>query len=190
MKHKLTNVQGKTLAKPYAKAVMAMLPQASYDPFTKRWDTQESINDLPVHAATKQQIFHPTSESRHFTRADAARVFDETLLPADQRVPHPELTQLEKDKLAGVPFEQRVAMAAQRNEEEQQKKLRKDQRRREREANALKIVDKGRWEFRFREISVDDAGADGRGAHGTGWRYGVPHRDRKRAEVKIPTRVE
>jgi hypothetical protein len=169
---------------------MGMLPQARYDPYTKRLDTPESINDLPVHAATKQQIFYPTSESRRFTRADAARVFDEALLPTDQRVPHPELAQLEKDKLAGMPFEIRVALAAERNEEEQQKKLLKDQKRREREAKALKVVDTARWEFRFREVSVDDAGSDGRGQHGTGWRYGVPHRDRKRAEVKIPTRVE
>src|SRR6516162_6449755 len=110
--------QGKRLARPYAKAVIAMLPQTPYpyDQNSRTPQAHESINDLPVHAATKQQIFHPTSESREFTRADAAKIFDESLLPADQRVPHPELTELERDRLSGMPYTERVAKAKQRNE--------------------------------------------------------------------------
>ena len=38
--------------------------------------------------------------------------------------------------------------------------------------------------------NVDDAGKDGRSRKGTGWRYGVPFYDRRRGEVKIPTKVE
>lgn len=170
---------------------MAMLPQTVYppDPDSKAPKAHESINDLPVHSATVQQIFHPTSESRHFTRADAARIFDETLLPADERVPHPELALLERERLAFIPYQERVARAIQRNDELQKKKEAADQRRREWEAKTLKVVPGKRWDFRFRDISVDEAGADGRGPKGTGWRYGVPHMDRRKGEVKIPTRA-
>lgn len=186
--------KGKRLAKPYAKAVMEMLPKTPYEPNkgdqNRSQKPHESINDLPVHAATTQQIFHPTSESRHFTRADAAKVFDDMLLPADQRVPHPELADLERDRLAGLPYNERIVKDTERRAAEQQKKLVAEQRRKFREQKAVKKVDDGgRWEFRFREINVDDAGADGRGHRGTGWRYGVPHMDRRRNELKIPKNV-
>ena len=46
-----------------------------------------------------------------------------------------------------------------------------------------------RYEFRFKEVSVNDAGRDGRSRKGTGWRYGAPFDDRKRGVVKIPTSV-
>jgi hypothetical protein len=183
--------QGKRLAKPYAKAVMAMLPQTAYPCKTNnRAQPHESINDLPVHVATMQQIFHPTSESREFTRADAARVFDEKLLPADCRVPHPELAELEKDRLAGVPYNERIARAAKRDEEIVQRKSAAEQRRKEWEDKSVKVVNSPRWDFKFREINVDDAGVNGRGYNGTGWRYGAPHMDRRKGEVKIPMRVE
>jgi hypothetical protein len=168
-----------------------MLPQTVY-PYrnNSRAQPHESINDLPVHVVTMQQIFHPTSESREFTRADAARVFDEKLLPADQRVPHPELAELERDRLAGMPYDERVARAAKRNEEAEQKKNAAEQRRKEWEERSVKVVSNSRWDFKFRDISVDDAGVDGRGYNGTGWRYGAPHMDRRKGEVKIPTRAE
>jgi hypothetical protein len=169
---------------------MSMLPQTSYHP-TQPIKAHESINDLPVHAATMQQIFHPTSESRKFTRVDAAKAFGEKLLPADQRVPHPELTEMERERLAGIPFDERKARAKERNEVALTKKLAADERRRLREEKAIKRVQSGpRWEFHFREVSVDQAGPDGRGPRGTGWRYGVPHMDRRRGEYKIPKRVE
>lgn len=64
----------------------------------------------------------------------------------------------------------------------------------EREAKALKTVvplnGKGRAEFRFRDISVESVGKDGRGREGVGARYGMPHEDRKRGIIKIPTKVE
>jgi hypothetical protein len=167
-----------------------MLPQTPYPNPKGRSQPHESINDLPVHVATMQQIFHPTSESRQFTRADAAKVFDEHLLPADQRVPHPELAELERDRLAGMPYDERAEKTVKRNDELQQQKVIVEQRRREREGKTVKLVGGTRWDFRFRDISVDDAGADGRGHRGTGWRYGAPHMDRRRGEVKIPTRVE
>jgi hypothetical protein len=167
---------------------MEMLPQTEY-PNDGSQATHESINDLPVHSATMQQIFYPTSESREFTRADAAKIFDDTLLAADERVPHPELAELERDRLAGVPYAHREAQSAKREEEATQKKEAAEQRRREREAATVKVVSGKRWDFKFREISVDDIGVDGRGPRATGWRYGAPHRDRTRGEVKIPRQV-
>jgi len=186
--------EGKTLARPYAKAVLAMLPKTPYDPENlngkpKAFHFHEPINDLPVHSSTVNQIWHPTSESRHFTRSDAARVFDEKLLPADKRVPHPELALLQKDRLAGVPEEAIIEAANKREHHAFVKKQAAEQKRREWEIKSTKSVDQGRWEFKFKEMSVDAAGLDGRGARGVGWRYGMPHSDRKRGQVKIPTRV-
>lgn len=48
----------------------------------------------------------------------------------------------------------------------------------------------GKWEFRFKDISVQDVGKDGRSRKGVGFRYGLPAQDRKRGQIKIPTRVE
>jgi hypothetical protein len=169
---------------------MMMLPKTPYseDP-TKRKQPHESINDLPVHSATGTQIFHPTSESRHFTRADAAKVFDENLLPADDRVPHPELTLMHKDRLAGMTRDEIDERQEKRDEVSEMKRQQKAARRAAKEAT-VKKVDTGRYQFRFTDVNVDDIGKDGRGHKGVGWRYGVPHMDRSRAKVKIPTRVE
>jgi hypothetical protein len=168
---------------------MSMLPKTPFDPEDKKVKPHESINDLPVHAATGQQIFHPTSESRHFTRADAAKVFHEKLLPADDRVPHPELAEMHKEFKLGLPPKEREANAKAREEAEEKKRQLAAARQARKEA-AIKKVDTGRWEFRFTEINVDDAGKDGRGHKGTGWRYGRPHMDRSRGTVKIPSSVE
>ena len=183
--------QGKRLAKPYSRAVMAMLPQTPYPntSWTGVVQPHESINDLPVHAATQQQIFYPTSESRQFTRVDAARIFADGLLPADLRVPHPELIEDERLRLEGVGAKDIAERAEARSKEAYEKKAAFDERKRAREAAALKVVPGVRWDFKFREVSVDAAGETGRGKNGTGWRYGVPLYDRRRGEIKIPTRV-
>lgn len=175
--------QGKTLAKPYARAINATIPQGRMNkPF-------ESINDLPVHKATEQQIFWPASEARHFTREDAAKVFADGLLPADKRVPHPEVIQQLKERNAGIPPQERAQLAAARARAENEKKAAAVERRMKKEAAAIKVVEGARWDFKFRDIKVDDAGPTGRDLKGTGWRYGAPHRDRIRGEIKIPTRV-
>lgn len=180
-------LQGKPLARPYADAIMSMVPltQKNQDGRT----SHESINDLPIHIATGQQIFHPTSESRHFTREDAAKIFDENLLPADQRIPHPELIEMHKEFNAGLSREERFARITAREEAEDAVRQRKMEQRAKDEAKITK-VNTARWEFRIKDINVDDIGKDGRGAQGTGWRYGKPLMDRKRGQVKIPTRVQ
>ncbi|KAK4690758.1 hypothetical protein P7C71_g6105, partial [Lecanoromycetidae sp. Uapishka_2] len=124
--------QGKTFATPYAKAITSMLPTTPYipnDPIA-----HESINDLPVHRATTLQLFHPVSESRHFTRRDAGKVFDRELLPAEDRVPHTELMQLEMWKEQGVQGDERVMRMREQNSEEEKKKREREKRKREREA--------------------------------------------------------
>lgn len=187
--------QGKTLAVPYSKAVLDMLPTTPYiDPSlpqnkNRRPITHEPINDLIVHPATRQQLWVPVAESRHFTRVDAGKAFDNSLLPADARIPHPELVHAERELAQGLSFEERRKLAEKRLMAEQAEKKKKD----EKKAALLRaqtVVPKRRWDFVFQDISVDAAGRDGRSHKGVGWRYGIPHEDRKRGVVKIPTRVE
>lgn len=191
---KLIAVQNKPLAERYHEAVQSMLPTLDWDPeeqmsVNRRGSTvHESINDLPVHAATGQQIFLPTAESRHFTRADAAKVFDERLLPADARVPHPELAVIHKEVLEQLSPEEQMKRAESRNTVMERKRNAALARQAIKDASTKK-VDTGRYEYRFTEIKVDDAGKDGRGVKGVGWRYGVPLMDRSRAQHKIPQSV-
>lgn len=72
--------------------------------------------------------------------------------------------------------------------EMQGRKEREEERQRVKEEKT-KTVQGARWEFRFEECSVDEVGVDGRARRGVGWRYGLPHYDRKRGQVKIPTSV-
>lgn len=166
-----------------------MLPTTPYvNPDSKDFKAHEPINDLPLHAATGQQIFHPTSESRAFTRADAAKVFHDKLLPADDRVPHPELALMHKDHLAGLDAEEIAKRQEERDALVEEKKKKFQEREAKRMAMA-KVVSKPRWDFRITPIKVEDAGIDGRGHKGVGWRYGMPLMDRSRAAVKIPTKA-
>jgi hypothetical protein len=155
----------------------------------RKFARHETINDLPVHAKTGQQIFHPTSESRQFTRADAAKVFDERLLPADDRIPHPELVLQHREYIEGKTVEERTELAELRAEKAERKRQHEAERQAARDAQ-IKRVETPRWEFRFTEANVEEAGKTGRGHNGVGWRYGVPLYDRNRGLVKIPQSVE
>ena len=152
----------------------------------------ESINDLPVHAATLPQIFHPVSESRVFTRIDAGKIFDAKLLPADQRIPHPELIDDHRDAVQGNMTGPALEV---RRQERMKKELRSraemqgNERKREEEMVKKVAPRESRWEWRFQNTSVEDAGERGRGLKGVGARYGIPPQDRKRGQVKIPTKV-
>ncbi|MCJ1354380.1 MAG: hypothetical protein MMC33_004368 [Icmadophila ericetorum] len=183
--------QGKPLATPYARAILSMLPVTPFIPNTPI-TPHESINDLPVHRSTLNQIFHPVSESRQFTRVDAASVFKTGLLPADDRIPHPELIEVEREKNAQISREERITRQGERERKESEAKLEKQRRRREREERAMtRVVPEGsRWEFRFQEVSVESVGRDGRDLRGVGARYGIPHEDRKRGQIKIPKKVD
>lgn len=183
---------GKPMAIPYNEAVMGMLPKTLFledQRLAYGKKSHESINDLPVHRATGSQIFYPTSESRAFTRADAAKAFSDTLLPADDRVPHPELAIIHKEVLQDLSPEVRRTRAAER-EKAAQEAAEKAALAKAKEDARVKRVDVGKVEFRFTEIMVDHAGKDGRGRKGTGWRYGAPLMDRSKGHVRIPTAVE
>lgn len=182
--------KGKRLAIPYARAVLAMLPTTRFRPDYPT--PHESINDLPVHKDTLRQVFLPVSESRHFTRVDAGKVFSPTLLPADDRIPHPELIQLERDIQSDMTAEERVAKHREKLKAEEKEKEERERARKAKEEREVKriVPPQGRWEFRFRDVSVESVGKDGRDKRGVGARYGIPHEDRKRGQIKIPTRVE
>lgn len=181
---------------PYAKAVLEMLPTTPYVDTSlpqnngKRPIVHEPINDLIVHPATRQQLFVPVAESRHFTREDAGKAFDNNLLPADERIPHPELVKVVRDEVAGYSNEERRRLAEERYREAAEKKKKAEEARRKEEVESKRTVPQRRWDFVFQDVSVEDVGRDGRSHKGVGWRYGLPHQDRKKGQVKIPTKVE
>ena len=149
----------------------------------------ESINDLPVHRATETQIFHPVSESRHFTRRDAGKVFDSQLKPAEDRVPHTELVQLEKLRYEGIQEVERISLQSKKNAQEIENKKVLENKKKAKEAREIRKVETERSEFRFQDIRVESAGGTGRSKNGVGVRYGMPHEDRKKGQIKIPRRV-
>lgn len=185
----LTRKQGKKLATPYAKAVMGMLPKTSYREGEKN-TPHEPVNEIHVHKLTMQQLFVPVSESRHFTREDAARAFHDGMLSVDARSPQPELIQMERDIIEGKATRPeslaRFREATQKEEDRVAQRIAREQ---QREEAATTRVATDRYEFRFKEINADDVGRNGRSRRGTGWRYGAPFDDRKRGLVKIPTSV-
>ncbi|KAF5017685.1 hypothetical protein F66182_10359 [Fusarium sp. NRRL 66182] len=179
---------GKQLATPYAKAVMKMLPKTNY---TEGGDNvqHEPVNEIHVHNLTMQQLFHPVSESRHFTREDAAKAFHDNMLSADKRSPQPELIEMEREIVNGAGRRESLKKFEEVTQDEEDRVAQRILRQREREEEQTKRVKTDRYEFRFKEINVDDVGRDGRSRRGTGWRYGAPFEDRKRGLVKIPTSV-
>lgn len=93
-------------------------------------------------------------------------------------------------KAEGVVTGERIERRREANEREANAKKELARLRKEKEQLTVKKAQTPRWEFRFRNIRVENAGKDGRGARGVGVRYGMPHEDRKKGQVKIPTRVE
>ncbi|KAI1761998.1 eukaryotic mitochondrial regulator protein-domain-containing protein [Hypoxylon sp. FL1150] len=180
--------KGQKLAKPYARAVLSMLPTHTF-----RADQQnvpfEPINELHVHPYTMKQIFWPTSESRHFTRADAAKAFHTKLLSADERVPHPELIQMEKEVLQGRPLWDASERFKQAAMESERKAADKELAKAARDEKHTTRVHTKRFEFRFKQINAENVGPKGRARDAVGWRYGAPYYDRARGEIKIPTSV-
>ncbi|KAF2151257.1 hypothetical protein K461DRAFT_280048 [Myriangium duriaei CBS 260.36] len=186
---------GTPFADAYATAVTKMLPTTPYN--AEGAEVHESINDLPVHPATRQQIFYPISESREFNRRDAAKVFSPSLLPPDERIPHPELIEVERGIDLDVEDEEgqeemKDRMAEQLRQAAATAKAKVEAKRQAAEAARTKVVKGSRWNFKFETIDANvAAGKDGRSPVGVGWRYGMPYEDRKRGNQKgIPTKME
>lgn len=166
-----------------------MLPQTGPETHKYTGRPFEPINEVPMHAYTMQQLFVPVSESRQFTRADAAKAFHDDLLPADERSYHKELITAEREVAAGVPREKamdKYQKEVQRVEEEHARKMAEKM---QAEAERTRTIDTGRAAYRIKDIKVEDGGQNGKSPRGVGWRYGAPHQDRKRGQVKIPTQV-
>ncbi|KAL4943417.1 hypothetical protein BDV06DRAFT_189967 [Aspergillus oleicola] len=118
----------------------------------------------------------------------------QVLQPADVRIPHPHLISFARDRRQR-PSELKEVNDAQRTrlaEEDAVEKERKQAAEERRESNTSHVKpESSRFEFRFKnlEVSKETTGADGRGAQAPGRRYGTPSYERKKGQVKIPTRV-
>ncbi|RKF54940.1 putative tyrosine phosphatase protein [Golovinomyces cichoracearum] len=152
----------------------------------RRRGPHESINDLPILKSTGAQLWLPVPESRRFTRADAAKAFDDRLQPAEKRIPHPELIQMHKHWLAGKSLDERTELQDRWSELERKKISQRQTKQALMEDSVKKITNKRGVVFRFQEIKVDNIGKDGRGPKGVGCRYGVPSMDRSKGHLKIP----
>ena len=190
--------KGKPLAVPYSRAVLDMLPQTRFiDPTSPEnldrsgkplpQTPHEPINELPVHPWTTHQTFVSVPESRHFTRADAAKAFNPHLKSTDERIPHPELLAIEKVRMSGAGARAVADFARDVVEKEKEKLKQRAEREARKEKASTTLYEGKRWQFKFQDVSVEDVGKDGRSRRGVGWRYGMPHEDRKRGQVKIPT---
>lgn len=169
---------------------MGMLPQTKFDPKAKSSPRHENINDLPVHPSTLVQLFHPTSESRQFTRVDAGRAFHPDLKPADERIPHPQMIDAARDVKGAMPQGERNTRIQERYVAMDENIKAAEERKRQAEAKRTTTVGGARWDFKFKDVSADAVHKNGRSRTAVGWRYGQPFEDRKKGQVKIPTRVD
>ncbi|KAI0506187.1 eukaryotic mitochondrial regulator protein-domain-containing protein [Xylaria bambusicola] len=179
----------KPLATPYSKAVLSMLPTHYIQP-NQQNAPYEPINEIHVHPYTMQQLFWPTSESRHFTREDAAEAFHPTLLSADKRVPHPELIQMEREVEQGRPLWDASERFKEAVMETERKAAEKQIAKAAYEEKKTTRVNTERFEFRFKQFNSENVGPKGRSRNVVGWRYGTPYDDRSKGhQIKIPTSV-
>jgi hypothetical protein len=111
------------------------------------------------------------------------------MLSADKRSPQPELIEMERAIIKGSPRPSALTKFREVTQHDEDMVAERILKERQREEAKTKRVKTDRYEFRFKEINVDDVGRDGRSRRGTGWRYGAPFEDRKRGLVKIPTSV-
>lgn len=167
-----------------------MLPQTPYRPNLEEPPPHESINDVTVHPSTRRQLFVSTSESRDFTRADAAKAFDPKLLPADDRIIHTGLVQMHKWKLEGMSRNDRLNKYTALDMEKEERNTEKARKQRQWEERTQVTVPGRRWDFKFQDFSAEKVGKDGRKRGAVGLRYGMPHTDRKRGQYKLPQKVE
>ncbi|KAI1327004.1 eukaryotic mitochondrial regulator protein-domain-containing protein [Xylariaceae sp. FL0255] len=181
--------KNKKLAIPYAKAMLEMLPTFRLSPDQNK-QPYEEINELHVHPYTMQQLFWPVSESRVFTREDAAQAFHPTLLSADKRIPHPELVDMEREITNGRPLWDAAERFKAAVMESERAAAERNKNKVDKEEKATTRVRSDRFEFRFKDFNSDNVGPKGKGRHAVGWKYGTPLPDRSKGhQIKIPTSV-
>ena len=165
---------------------MAMLPQT---PLVEPPSRHEQINDLAVLPSTRPQIFWPVAESQHFTRVEAGKAFDNKLLPAEDRIPHPQLYKIQKGFAQGESMDElnrEEWLKIQAKDVEAHAKIQNKTKKREARTTTVQTP---RFEYKFEAVTVNK-GSVGRYVDGIGQRYGVPPQDRKKGQVKIPTMVD
>lgn len=136
-----------------------------------------------------------TPKARRYEKVGKGDEEQQVLLPADARIPHPQLIALERDKMTHS-MERREYTERYQERLKQSDKLEQERKRIAKE-KAEKLLtrlqpENSRFEFRFKDVVVskETTGPDGRGHVAPGQRYGVPTYDRKKGQVKIPTKVE
>lgn len=142
---------------------------------------------------TVQSLISP--DAKHTEKVGKGADEQSVLLPADARIPHPQLIELERDNInnpseARERWEKYHERVKKSDELEQQRKALA---KKKAEARTIRIEPAdSRFEFRFNDVIVskETTGPDGRGHTAPGRRYGVPTYDRKKGQVKIPTKVE
>lgn len=170
---------------------MSMLPTTRYDERNPAANApHEPVNDVHIHRYTLQQLFVPVAESKDFTRKDAAKAFHPTMLSVDERSPQRGLIRMEKEIAKGKSAGESRQLFVEREQKQEEKVAAKLAAARKAEEDATQRVRTDRYEFRIKEINVDDVGPTGKSRKGTGVRYGAPFDDRKRGAIKIPTSVE
>ncbi|KAF3940443.1 hypothetical protein ABW19_dt0204744 [Dactylella cylindrospora] len=167
------NAENRPLCTTMQTRIHAMMPVSQYKPPVPK---HESITDMRIHAATNNQLFLSVPESSAFNRKSAGEALG--ILPADFRMPHSELIDVEKMRLKAMPFEEMKAVEEEREAREAEMLKAKRERREER-LRAGTVVETERFRFRMRPAVTGQVG----------FRYGAPHEDRKRGVVKIPKRV-
>lgn len=180
--------EGKPLALPYAKAILGMLPKTFLTEGQKA-PPHEAINEVLVDGRTKKQLFVPVSESRVFTREDAAESFGDNIQTVDRRSPHRQLIDMERAILQGSTRAESLEAFVEATQAEEEKMAARMEKERVTAEKRLTKHKSDRFEFRIKDFNSETVGEDGRSRRGTGWRYGVPLDDRKKGAVKIPTQV-
>ena len=175
---------------PYANAIRKMIATVPLEAH-ENGTPFEPTNEISVHPYTQQQLFLPVSESRHFTRKDAAKAFHPTMLPADKRMPIPQLVNIEKNAMTaggGKRYDRAAEIFREEVAQEQRDLAKREQEAVAAEEARTAKIDTGRFEYRIRDYNSEQVGKTGR--TGTvGWRYGAPHNDRKRGLLKIPSSI-
>jgi hypothetical protein len=167
---------------------MTMLPTKSFKP-NQLNPPLEAINEIHIHPATMKQLYWPTSESRQFTRDDAAKAFHRKMLSADERSPHPELIQMERDLLQGKTGLEAKARFTAAAEQSERKAAEAQLQKAAAIEQATQRVNTKRFEFRFQEVNSENVGYKGRGIDAVGAKYGRPSYDRAKGMIRIPTSV-
>lgn len=151
--------------------------------------TVEEIANDPSTAISKA-----TQKPHLIERVGKGEQETQVLQPADARIPHPYLVAHERDSI-NKPNErnENVKRFASRLQEEERVGAERKQAAEQRRENRTQKVnpEDSRFEFRFTDVVVskETTGADGRGYKAPGRRYGVPSYERKKGQIKIPTRV-